>query len=322
MVFLGPGLAANMAKFLMYHLFRSATRIVPRLPRWLQRILPMLFAPLAYIVAGRARRQATINILHVLGKDRQKTATGRRKVRRVVRGVFYHSIRNYLETFTLPTQTHQDILRRVYIGGVNYLEEALALGKGAIVFTAHYGPFDYHAQWFAANGYQVTIPVEKLADERMLRLMLDLRRSGGVNFLPLGGTSPLRAIMQALRKNQIVLITTDRAVEGESVIMNFFDAPARLPIGPANLSIRTGAPLVGAFGWQTSTDHIVGEFIPLTLALPEDEQKQTALVEAAIIRQMERFITAHPEQWVVFEPIWIEKGKKTELPPLRQKRDS
>lgn len=293
----------------MYHLFRLATKIVPRLPRWLLRILPVLFAPLAYMAAGRARRQVTINVLHVLGNNIQKTATGRRKVRRVVRGVFYHSICNYLETFILPTQTHKDILRRVFIDGVSYLEEALALGKGAIVFTAHYGPFNYHAQWFAAKGYHVTIPVEKLADERMLRLMVDLRRTGGVNFIPLGGTSPLRAIMQALRKNQIVLITTDRAVEGESVIKNFFNAPARLPIGPANLSIRTGAPLVGAFGWQTSTDQIVGEFIPLTLALPEDEQKQTDLVEAAIIRQMERFITSRPEQWVVFEPIWIDKVK-------------
>ena len=63
----------------------------------------------------------------------------------------------------------------------------------------------------------------------------------------------MRTIIKALRNNQIVLITADRAVEGESVEKLFFGEPARLPIGPVALSQRTGAALVGACGWYTSS---------------------------------------------------------------------
>lgn len=291
----------------MYYFFRWATRIVPRLPRWLLRALPALIGSLAWLVAVPARKQATINALHVLGPEGQRTRAGRRRLRHVVRGMFRNSVSNYLEAFLLPGLKPQEVLHRLSITHEECLEEALALGKGAILFSAHFGPFEYLAQWFAVNGYQVVIPVEKLKDERMLRLMVDLRNSSGVNFIPLGGSAPMRTIIQALRKNQIVLITADRAVEGESVVKDFFGAPARLPIGPVNLSIRTGAPLVGAFGWYSSSVRISGEFTRLTLGLAEEERKQPEVVEAALIKHLERFISAHPEQWVVFSKIWIDQ---------------
>lgn len=290
----------------MYLFFLWASRIVPRLPRWFLRMLPDLLGPLAWLFAGRARRQATINARHVLGPEIQRTAAGRRRLRRVVRGMFRSSASNYLEAFLTPGLSHQEIFHRVYAEHEEYLEEALALGKGVILFSAHFGPFEYMAHWLAAKDYQVVIPVERLKDERLLRLMLGLRNNKGINFIPLGGNAPMRTIVQTLRKNQIVLITADRAVEGESVIKNFFGAPARLPIGPVNLSMRTGAPLVGALGWHSSRRRISGEYIRLTLALPEADRKRPDVVEEALIRELERIIRAHPEQWVVFSPIWEE----------------
>jgi lauroyl/myristoyl acyltransferase len=289
----------------MYYFFRWAARVVPRMPRWLLRLLPDVIGLLAWLLAVSARRQATVNALHVLGPDVRQTVAGRRKLRRVVRDMFRYSMSNYLEAFISPYLTRQEILHRVYTEHNEYLEEALALGKGVILFSAHFGPFEYMTQWFAASGHPVVIPVENLKDERMLRLLIELRGSQGVKFVPLGGSAPMRTIIQTLRKNQIVLITADRAVEGESVVKDFFGAPARLPIGPVNLSIRTGAPLVGALGWQSSRRRISGEFIRLTLALSEEERKQPDVVEETLIKHLERIISAHPEQWVVFSPVWV-----------------
>ena len=153
----------------MYYFFSWTARVVPRLPRWLLRFLPDLLGPLAWLLAAPARKQATRNALHVLGCEIKRTRAGRRRLRRVVRGMFYHSMINYLEIFTLPYLKRQEILQRAYGDHLEYLEEALALGKGVILFSAHLGPFEYMVQWFAANGHQVSIPVENLKDERMLR---------------------------------------------------------------------------------------------------------------------------------------------------------
>lgn len=289
---------------MQYYLFLWASRIVPRLPRWLLRLLPKILGPFAWLVAAAPRRRATINALHVLGSDVQRTTAGRRKLRRVVRGMFRSTASNYLDAFLMPTLSSQELLARLTVEHLDYVEEALALGKGVILCSAHFGPFEYMTRWFAAKGYEVVIPVENLADERLLKLMLKLRKSSGVNFVPLGGSAPMRTIIQSLRKNQLVLITTDRAVEGESVVRDFFGSPARLPIGPVNLSIRTGAPLVGAFGWRASKDLIDGTFVRLTLALDEEERNQPECVEGVVIRAMERMISAHPEQWVVLSRMW------------------
>jgi KDO2-lipid IV(A) lauroyltransferase len=290
----------------MYYLFFWAARIVPRLPRWFLRRLPDIIGLLAWLFSVSARRQAMDNAVRVMGLEMRSTPAGRRRLRSVVRGMFRSSAGNYLEALLLPTVERSEMLRRVSVVGREYLEEALVLGRGVILFSAHVGPFEYVNQWFALNGYPVVIPVERLKDERMLRLMLELRSSSGAKFVPLGGSTPLRTIMQALRQKQVVLIMADRAVVGESVVRNFFGSPARLPLGPVNLSLRTGAPLVGAFSWRDSQGHIHGLFTRLTLALSEEERQQPDVVEGAVIKQIEQVVSAHPDQWVVFSPVWTE----------------
>jgi KDO2-lipid IV(A) lauroyltransferase len=288
----------------MYYLFRLASGIIRYLPDWLIRLLADVIGPLAWLFAVRARRQATNNALHVLGADVQHTPAGRRRLRRVVRGMFRSSVLNYLEAFTLPRIDPQAVINRIDTEGLAFLDEALALGKGVILISAHFGPFEYMAQWFAAKGYPLVIPVEKLQDERMLRLMVQLRGSHGVQFLPLEGTNAVRSLFLALRKNQLILIPADRAVQGESIVRDFFGAPARLPIGPVSLSMRTGAPLVGAFGWRTSRTRITGRAIPLSLTLPEEERRQEEALTHILIKTLEEVIGQHPDQWVVFSPVW------------------
>jgi KDO2-lipid IV(A) lauroyltransferase len=298
----------------MYYLFRLAEIIIPRLPRRLVRALGNVAAFIAWLVAGRARRQATENMMHVLGGQDErgqqflKTRAGHKRLRQTVRGMFRHNVSNYLDLFLLPMTKPETILQNLVVRGQKHLKEALALGKGLIMFSGHFGPFDYLAQWLAINGYQVVIPVEHLADQRVLDLMLRLRRNKGVQFVPLGGTTAMRSILQALRNNQIVLITADRAVQGEKVTVPFFGAPARLPLGIVQIAQRTGAPIVAGFGWRTGRSRmpvLLGDVVPLSLALPQEQRKQTEHLMSGIVAILERFIGEHPEQWVVFSPVWI-----------------
>lgn len=285
-------------------MFRFAAMLIPRMPHWLARALSRAIAVMAWLVASKARKQATINISHVLGTKVLATRVGRKRLRRTVRGMFRQSLNNYLVAFSLPYLKPETLLHNVQVYDIEHLDAALALGKGVIIFSAHLGPFEYLAHWLALKGYSLTIPVEHLKDERMLDLMLKLRRSHGVNFISLGGSTPIRALFSALRNNQIVLITADRAVVGESVEKLFFGAPARLPLGPALLAQRTGAALVGGFGWYATETQIDGQFVPLSLELPEEQRRDIALLMDRIVEKMEYFIGAHPEQWVVFSPIW------------------
>ena len=140
--------------------------------------------------------------------------------------------------------------------------------------------------------------------------MLDLRRGQGINFIPLGGNTPLRALFSALRQNQIVLITADRGVSGRLIEKTFFGAKAHLPLGPVQLAQRTGAMLVGAFGWYGPGTRIEAQCVPLSLDLPEEDRADMEQLMDGIIEKLEHFISDHPEQWVMFAPLWPDLASK------------
>jgi phosphatidylinositol dimannoside acyltransferase len=244
----------------------------------------------------------------VLDLQGQLSRADRRRLQRIVRGMFRYNLQNYLSAFAMPAFQKETFLRRTHIRGSEHLEAALAQGKGVILFSAHFGPFNELIHWLALKGYATTIPVERLKDERILNLMLGLRRSQGINFIPLGGSSPIRELFSALRHNQIVLITADRAIEGQSIVKPFFGANASLPIGPAQIAQRTGAALVGAFGWYKTEDFIEGEFLPLSLKLSEERRRDVECLMDGVIETLEQVIAAHPDQWIVFSPIWTDSA--------------
>src|SRR5947209_3188050 len=291
----------------MYYLFRFGTLVLPWMPRWLVLAVGRVIGLLAWLLANKARKQATRNMMHVLSAHVLETRARRRRLRHTVREMFQHNVRNYLEVCTLPSLDRETILQHMYMDGVEHVDAALVRGKGLVLFSAHLGPFDYMVQYAICKGYDVTIPVERLKDERMLNLMLRLRGSHGVQFLPLEGSSSMRKIVQRLRDNQIVLIAVDRVVQGQSVEVPFFDAPARLPIGPVLLAQRTGAALVGTFGWRVSNTRMYGECVPLSFELTEEQRANTDYVMRAMIKKMEYFIGTHPEQWMAFAPIWTDE---------------
>lgn len=292
----------------MYRLYRFASIVVPRLPRSFIRVLSLLIGFLAWLFARGARKQATINMRHVPGAQIHSTPAGRRTLRRAVRKMFRYSARNYLEALYLPHLKREELLSRLtYRGGLEHLDAALAQGKGVVLLSIHSGPFEYIVQWFAFQNYALTIPVEHLKDERMFELALKLRGREGLQFVPLGGSAPLRSMMQALKKNQIVVLAMDRAVVGEKVEKPFFGAPASFPSGPISLALRTGATLMIGFGWYDSHNHMGGHLVPISLALNEDERCNPDKLLEKIIEVIEENIRARPEQWVMFSPIWIEE---------------
>lgn len=288
----------------MYYLFRIAILVFPRIPLWLLQASARGIGWLVWLLARKARKQATTNMIHVLGPQVLATQAGRKRLRHTVQAMFQYNVQNYLEVCVLPALSSETLLERMQVEGFEHLDAALARGKGIVLFSAHFGPFDYLAQLIAIKGYNLTIPVERLQDQRMLDLMLKLRRSHGVQYIPLSGSATMRTLIQKLRDNQVVLITADRAVQGQSVEVSFFSTPARLPVGPVRLAQRTGAALIGAFGWRVSATYIEGRFFPLSLDETEEQPATTEQAMHILTENLEEVISAHPEQWLVFAPIW------------------
>jgi KDO2-lipid IV(A) lauroyltransferase len=256
----------------MYGVALRASKIAPKIPRPVRRQLAALIGTAAWAVAGRARRHVSANVWHARGAPAQQDLAFRIRTQQIVRRIFCNCISNYLELFTRPTLSKQAVLDRIEVRGVEHFEEAAALNRGVVIASAHLGPFEYLTSWMPARGFELTIPVQKMRDDRMLRLMLEKRISNDVSFVPVTGFGAVRA-------------------------------PARLPLGPVNLAIQTGAPLIGAFGWRNGSRDVV-EFVPISFALPDHERGNRELLQALLLRRLEKIIGDHLDEWVVFEPVW------------------
>jgi lauroyl/myristoyl acyltransferase len=301
----------------MRDLLFQSLKLACRFPRRLRRALSFAAGTVAWAAAGEPRRSVTANVRQVLGVSSGSPLASRLRVQLVARRIFCHCVSNYLELFALPRLTRTEILGRIDVKGREYFEQAAALGRGVIIASAHLGPFEYLPSWFPARGFEMTIPVEKIGDNRILGMMLEARLSNGVTFVPLTGLAAVRTMLRTLNNGQVVLITADRAIEGQSAILNFFGAPARLPLGPVDLSAMTGAPLIGGFGWRNGSRDVI-EFVPISLALPEQQRSDRETLQTLLIRRLERIIGDHIDEWVVFEPIWrqpdrLPRGEASEI---------
>jgi lauroyl/myristoyl acyltransferase len=87
--------------------------------------------------------------------------------------------------------------------------------------------------------------------------------------------------------------------------MPFFGKLAPIPLGPAAFALRMGTPIFPVCVYRLPDDTYMAEGAPLVHAVSTGNQRADQVrATEAVLRQMERFIQAHPEQWHVPHRIW------------------
>jgi len=280
-----------------YYLYKVAGTLAPLLP---PRLGYWLFGQFGLLAArsGEGYRAVWDNVSHVLGWDISEERRAR-----VVREAFSSQAKNYFDLFRLTSLSDAEIQHLVTLHGLEHLDAALALGKGVIVVSIHFGNLDLVAQVFALRKYPVVTVAEHLRPEALYRYVSSLRASRGLRLIP--ADSFLRPVFRALRRNEIVGLAADRDVTESGVVVDFFGAPAKLPDGYAQLALRTGAALVPCFALRQPNNAFAAYVEP---AVPVEATGNFAedvkVTMGRVLRVMERYIEAHPGQWVMFRPIW------------------
>lgn len=264
--------------------------LIPRVPVALSYAAAWLGAELAYRFVPSRRRIVIANLRRVMGLD-----DGAPALTEAVRLVFHTQAYNYVDLFLMPRLTPEWLAERTEIINLPALLHAHGHGKGVIIATAHLGNFDLLVQVTKALNVPAAVLVERLTPEALFQTVVRLRSAHGIRLLP-AGPGGLREAVRVLRSGGVLAIGADRDLQGRSEPASFFGEPARMPVGPVELARRTGAALVPAFGLR-----LPGRRYRITIEPPLTPDV------GALISVMEHHIREHPEQWIVFEPIWEEK---------------
>jgi KDO2-lipid IV(A) lauroyltransferase len=149
----------------------------------------------------------------------------------------------------------------------------------------------------------VSTVAERLRPESLFDRFIAYRKKLGMEVLPLtGGDDDVTAVLaDRLRAGGFVCLVADRDLSERGIPVTFFGRPSRMPVGPAALSLKTGAPLIPA------TLHYDGPDLVITF---HDAIEPDGGVVAMTQRCADAFavgIAAHPQDWHMLQRIFLEE---------------
>lgn len=207
-----------------------------------------------------------------------------------------------VDFFRFARVTPDEVKRRVSLEHREYLDQCLALGRGAVLVTAHFGNWELGGAVMAAMGYKISAMVLPERMQKLNRMFQRQRESRGVHVIPVGRAAVLNAV-RLLKQGEIVALLGDRDFTGKNDRVEFFGRKARIPRGPAWLSFKTGTPILMAFLIRQVDDSFLFRFHPPIL--PDEEGSMEAL-RGRICRTMEKEIGERPYQWFIFDDFWAD----------------
>lgn len=300
----------------LYLALRLASRIVPRLPPPLCYRVAAFIGDCAYLVLPGPRAAIRANLARVM-----KLSRAHGEVKTKARQAFQNDAKNWIDTLRISAVSDEDIVNSLEVEGWQHMEAAIRDGRGVIMVVMHLGNFDLVGQYMAVHGGRLTIPVERMQPERLFALLLKLRRSKGINVVPMDQAP--RQMVNALKAGEIVGIMTDRNVGGHGIRVEFFGAETLLPKAPVSLARHTGAPLLVCGAVRMSGTRFLG-FVSAPVATVQSGN--TARDDRDNLRRlaavMEQYIGRFPEQWLMFTPLWDDRTDANLTGTMEQQKEA
>ena len=280
--------------------WRIGAGLAQRLPARPLYAFAVALGEIGYVAWTAKRRIAKHNFSIVLGRPSTD-----REVAQVARRSFRNFAKYVVEIMRFPRLTVADFERLVTIEGWEHLRGALALGKGVIFVSIHFGNFELGGARIA-DEIPLNVIADELENQRLMDLLVANRAHKNVRLLPPEGA--VRQVLKALRRNEMVGLMMDlgpRAKELDNVEVMFFGVRTAFPTIAANLARVSGAPIVVAAVTRERDNTFRGVALPPIFV---ERTKQAAHdiehTTQTIVRGLEQLVRGDPDQWYMFRPMW------------------
>jgi len=232
-------------------------------------------------------------------------------VRTVADGMYRHLGTLLIETLRTGHMDLAALDEEVDFSGFEKVMQILSRGRGLIVLTAHVGNFELLAMLAALKGAPLTVITKALKPKWLNDWWLETRGKFGVKMLP--ARDSYRYCRETLKANGILGFVLDQNMKrNRGIFVDYFGRPACTSPGLALLSAQTGAPVLPAFMLREPDGrhrvHVLDPLPPPERADKEAIRQATQEYTAVI----ERFVRAHPDQW-----IWLHRRWRTQ--PLEER---
>jgi len=270
-----------------------------------------ILGKLAFSILRIRRRVALENLAHAFP---EKSAAALKNIAR-------RSYENFgmmlLEYLRLPKLAPEELLQRISFAmprEQNPYEQALALGKGAICMTGHFGNWEYMGALVALMQYPMVYLYQEQNNPYVDALIRDIRTQMKMPSIPRGAA--LRGILKALREKKFVALLADQDAGANGIFVDFLGRPASTAQGPAAFVLKSGAPIVFCVAirephgrHRVEAELLTFDFSKngtITQAKAEEQQR---LITEAWTKVLEKNIRQYPDHWFWMHRRWKTKKK-------------
>ncbi len=217
--------------------------------------------------------------------------------------------RSLFELLCIRWRGLKDVQKFISVEGEGYLKEALNLGKGIILITAHIGNWELLGMLLAQIGYKLGYKLSVIAaPSKNIRLgeMTNAYRSRfNIETIIRGEQTSARKIIKSLRDNGMLAVLLDQDIKSDGIYVDFFGKKAYTPTGITSLALRFNIPVLMIFMVrEEGYRHRIIINKPEGLRRSGDTKSDILHNTAIFTGIIESFIRKYPGQWVWMHDRW------------------
>jgi KDO2-lipid IV(A) lauroyltransferase len=210
----------------------------------------------------------------------------------------FRSFGRYLAEFLTM---HQEPQLCVRIAGQHHLEAVRRSGRGAVALTAHVGNWELGAALLQRYAPGVAVVVLPHRNPRVNQLFDRQRQRCGIRVIPLGPRTT-RLCMRWLEGGGWLGMLGDLSFGSRSLQMELCGIPARVPMGPAWISLQARVPVVPMFLVREGRQaYRLAIEAPIEAGGGGRDAVETLTRRCAAV--IERYVREFATQWLVFQPL-------------------
>lgn len=285
---------------LKYWALRLLVDVLGRLPAGVLYPAASALGTLAWYASPRIRSVTRDHMAHI-PRFSDDSAARDRAARDCARSAAYYYV-DFARGAPLTADQSLDEIER--FEGIERWYDGRETGCGAVMISAHVGAPEHLVRAAGAVGLEVLVLTERLAPPRVNEFVHRMRQRPGVRFVEadLGG---VREALAHLRGGGLVAILADRDIQANGREVVLFGERTRLPSGPVELALRTGAPIIPGVGLRLGAARYAATMLePLDFPRTGNREADIEAGMRALAHALEQCIERAPEQWFALQPIW------------------
>ena len=234
-----------------------------------------------------------------------------------------------LDVFCYARLGRRGFSRIVQVEGLEHLDAALKGGRGALLFSGHFGGAQGFLGVLAARGYRlfgIMRPfdgdpwIDRIAFAWKSRYLKRLQ-NGPILF---AGQGSVPEALRHLRDGRVGWVIIDAAPRGTRrvVLVEFLGQPCRLSYGVLELAATSGAPVLPFFVFYTAPHlrrAVIGK--PVEFVTDPDPLVARKINLRRCLERIEEAVSLAPSHWMLwghFEGLWSPGAAVAEVPTPQQ----